>query len=236
MDVATQVLSSGALPLERYAHVTGRTFAETLQRAARGVVRRGMGIMPPANDTRGTGGALTTGDRTRGYRAIHRDLHTLFAPVRLKNKRPERISAAQMVRLHAEALKRKRPGARMRRTTAQPLYVDARKLTALETKLRSHVGRLASGFMAAAQAVRVSAPGWVSRHGASRGSVEMSLTGAELYFEAVNYAPNVPAWIRTEAQRRVNYALRYQAAAMNRELQHLLMKDARTAGLAATPA
>lgn len=236
MDVSTQVLSSGALPLERYAHVTGRTFPETLHRAARGVVRRGMGIMPPANDTRGAGGALTAGDRTRGYRAISRDLNTLFAPVRLKNKRVERIPASLMIRLHAEALKRKRPGAPMRRITVQPLYVDARKMATLENKLRSHVGRLASGFMAAAQAVRVSVPGWVSRHGTARGSVEMSLTGAELYFEAVNYAPNVPSWIRTEAQRRVNYALRYQAAAMNRELQHLLLKDARTAGLAATPA
>jgi hypothetical protein len=124
----------------------------------------------------------------------------------------------------------------MRRDRGQPYYVDVRKFRALEDKLRSHVGRLASGWVSAAQAVKAAVPAWISRHGASRGAVSMDLESNDLYFEAVNYASNVPVFIATETQRRINYATKYQAAAMNREMQALLVKRATESGLGAAGA
>lgn len=232
MDPVTTVASSGVIPLERYAFVMNKTFPEVMTRTARGLIRRGIAIMPPAT-AQGVAGGLDSGSeaKQRGFRAIERDLNKVFVPVRLKGRRKEAITGAEMVRIHQRHLAHKRPGAPMRRDRAQPYYVDARKFTALATKLRSHVGRLAAGWMPAAQAVKQTAPAWISRHGLSRGSVQMDLEGTSLYFRAVNHAPNAPAAIVSEAQRRVNYATAYQANAMNREMQHLLLKRAGEVGL-----
>lgn len=232
MEPTTEVFAPGAIPLERYAFVMNRTFPEVLERAGRGIVRRAIAITPPAS-AEGIEGGLDSGGeaKQRGFRAISRDLNKLFVPVKLKHKRREAISGAEMVRIHARALSFKRPGAKMRRDRGQPYYVDARKFRALEDKLRSHVGRLASGWVAAAQAVKAAVPAWVSRHGSGRGIVQFDFNSSELYFEAVNYASNVPAYIRTEAQRRINYAVQYQANAMNREMQALLLKRASESGL-----
>ena len=232
MEPTFDVLAPGAIPLQRYAMVMDRTFPQVLERAARGIVRRGIAITPPASAAGVEGGLDSGGEaKVRGYRAISRDLNKLFVPVKLKHKRKEAISGTEMVRIHARALSYKRPGAPMRRDRGQPYYVDARKFRALEVTLRSHVGRMASGWVAAAQAIKAAVPAWISRHGGSRGTVQMDFSSRELYFEAVNYAPNVPAFIRTETQRRINYATQYQANAMNREMQAVLLKRAGESGL-----
>lgn len=230
MEIETSIPAPPELPLERYAAVMGKTFPEVLLRGGRGVVRRAIAVMPPASAS-GVAGGLDSGSqaKVRGFKAIDRDLNRIFVPVKLKGKRKERISGAEMVRIHARHLRYKRPGAPMRRYGG-PYYVDARKFKALGDKLRTHVGRLASGFVAAAQALRVAVPAWIARHGPARGTVQIELTGDTLYLEAVNYAPKVPSFIRTETQRRINYAIGYQANAMNRELHAVLLKRARETG------
>lgn len=231
MEPTFEVLSSGVLPLERYAEVMNRTFPQVLETAARGVVRRAISITPPASASGVEGGLDTGGEaKLRGYRTISRDLNKLFVPVKLKHRRKEAISGTEMVRIHARALSYKRPGAAMRRDRGQPYYVDARKFNALEMKLRSHVGRLASGWVAAAQAIKAAVPAWISRHGSSRGSVQMDFDSNELYFEAVNTAPGVPAYISAEAQKRIAYATQYQAKAMMKGMQGFLDRRARECG------
>jgi hypothetical protein len=160
--------------------------------------------------------------------AIDRDLNRIFTPVKLKGLRRERISGAQMVSIHLKHLGYKRPGAKMKRYGG-PYYVDRRKVTQLVYKLRAHVGRLAAGWMPAAAALGVAAPAWIARHGLSRGTYRADFAGSEMFIESVNHASeHAPTG---ELQRRVGYALQYQANAMHREMHHLLLKDATSVGM-----
>lgn len=229
MDPETAVSSSGVFSLERYAMLTGRTFKDSLIRAARGAVRHVIRITPPFNADGGPDSP--TGEaKARGARAIERDLETIFAPVRLKRKRKERISGAEMVGIHLRHLKIKRPGKPMRRYGG-PYFVDRRKFSALANKLRSHVGRLAAGWLPAVATIGATAtPGWVSRH-TGRGYAQLELDGASMYFQAVNQPHNLPAALAAELDRRVSYATQYQFNGMQRELNHLLLRDATKAGL-----
>jgi hypothetical protein len=237
MEIETSImLTSGSDILERFAFAANKTFAATLLQAGRGAVRYAIEITPPASASGVTSGLDSPGQaRLRGQQSIRRDLNHAFAPVRLKGKRKERISGAQLVQIHHRLLSQKRPGAPMKRDRGQPYYVDARKLRTLERKLISHVGRLASGWVAAAQALNVrGVPSWVARHGSMRGSVDVQLEGTALYVSAVNQlSPRAPAWIGPETQRRANYAARYALNDLQRQLPHLLARQARAAGLAA---
>lgn len=235
MQPITSINDSMSRTLRRFAMVTDRTFPEVMLRAGRGVIKRVMGITPPASNVspRGRGGALTNADKQRGIKAIRRDLNTLFVPVRLKHKRKERLTGAQMVTIHQRALSRKRAGSKMRRHGA-PNYVDKFKFTALRKKLESHVGRFASGWVSVAHALKVRAPAWVSRHGPTRGAVRMDLKSRDMFIEATNRAPNLPLYMHADVQRRVDAAIRYQGRAMERELQYLLKSEARKSGLTVT--
>lgn len=229
MDPETSVASSGVFSLERYAMLTNRTFKDSLLRASRGAVRYVIRITPPFHADGGPD-APTGPAKVRGARAIERDLNTIFIPVRLKRQRPERISGARMVAIHLQHLAKKRPGAKMRRY-GPPMYVDARKFSVLAQKLRSHVGRLASGWMPAVNAVGATGtPQWISRHSGA-GNARIDLDGAELSFYAVNQPKFLDTHLAAEMDRRVPYAVRYQFNAMQRELDHLLLRDATKAGL-----
>lgn len=225
----------GDLPLVRYAHVMRRTFPEVLQRGARGVVRRVLAITPPAEGPNANQtGTLGNDSKVRGNRAIERDIRRIFVPVRLKGKRKEKL--VDLAQVHRIGLLNKRPGKQMRRHFmtpfgSTPLWVDVRKYNQLATDLRSHVGRLAAGWVPAAQALGVSTPAWVTRHGAGRGTFKAEYDSELLYISAVNLASRfAPA---DELRRRIPYALQYQANAMHREMQHLLIKRARECGFVA---
>lgn len=231
MDPETTVLSSGVFSLERYAMLTNRTFKDTLLRAGRGAVKYGMRITPPFQADGGPD-APTGPAKQRGERAIFTDLARHFRPVRSRGTGPRGIQYP--ARIHLRLLKegRKRPGRPLQRDQAAPYFVDASKLNALEKELRSHVGKLASGWVPAANALQATGtPQWISRHGTSRGSVTVELDAAAMFVEAVNFATSASAGIASEVQRRIPYALRYQYNAMQRELDVLLLRDATKAGL-----
>lgn len=230
MDPITEVVSSGTVPLLEYAVRTGRTIPETLKRAGKGTIRQVIAITPPATSAGVSGGLDSSSDaKARGARAIQRDLNRVFVPVRLKGKRREAVSGAEMVTIHARLLAQKRPGAPMKRDRGQPYYVDQRKFNLLEVKLASHVGRLAAGWLPAAEALALAVPQWISRHGLGRGGYEAKFEGDEMFIKSTNNAsPFAPI---AETQRRVDYALVYQANAMRREMEFLLLKDARSSGL-----
>lgn len=215
--------------LAKFALLTKRTFPETLLRAGRGVVKKAMGITPPANQdsARGEGGGLTGEDYRRGQRAIDADLRRHFVPIRSKGVGPR--GAMNPAEIHRDLFLRfKRPGKPLRRAQAAPYYVDRGKLLALRSELHRRVGRQAANWLPAARALDVKGvPAWVARH-TGHGSFRADLSGDELYIEAG--AAILPA-LHWELKRRLPYAYEYQMNAMKRELAHLLQSDGQKAGL-----
>jgi len=233
MDIITEVIRDGSDVIQAYAFAADKTFKASFLQAAKGAIKHVISITPPASNS-GVPGGLDTGSQAkqRGYRAVERDLGRIFTPVKLKNQRKEAITASQMVSIHRRLLSSKRPGAPLKRDSLQPNYVDRRKFTQYLAGLRSHVGRLAAGWNAAAQAVGLSAPAWISRHGTRGGTVQIVVEGTSLYVRATN-TPNAhaPAWVQPETQRRAGYAVTYALNDMKRQMPYLLAKDARAAGL-----
>lgn len=216
-----------SLPFKEFAHVMHSSFEESLTRNGAGLVRRVMGITPPGNNP-GTDGALTLEDRRRGESAIQRDLYAIFTPVKIKGLRAERYSYEDAVAIHLRHLIDKRPGAPMRSDLGRAYYhVRDAYVKQLFTELASHVGRMAAGWLPAAQALNVSPPAWVARHSGS-GSYALLRDGGDLTIIATNSA--IYPFLMAEMQRRVPYAMRYQADAMMREMDFFAEKELRALG------
>ena len=228
MDIITEVEWNGANVIEEFARVSRKSFQAALLQAGRGAIRHVISITPPASAS-GIARGLDSGSeaKRRGYGAIARDLGKVFVPVKIKGQRRERISGAELVAIHRRHLGYKRPGAPMRRYGG-PFFVDRRKLDHLQTKLQSHVGRLAAGWLPAAQALGVATPQWVSRHGLGRGSFRADLGGDEMILESVNLAsPFAPV---AELRRRVPYAVDYAMNDLRRQITFLTARNARASG------
>ncbi len=178
-------------------------------------------ITPPASAGR-TGLAA----RRQGERRIDADLKDIFFPVVLKGKRLEQYP-------DVEALYNQQMEGRKgrRRTRQRQLYhVDARKLEVLRQKLYARVGFLAGGWNAAAELLDVDLPAWISRHGTEHGSCRVELLDGGIFItitNAVEYSGDVDGY-----PRRVQAALDYEAAALEREAEHLFTKAAADAGFA----
>ncbi|HVT74582.1 MAG TPA: hypothetical protein VHD61_15720 [Lacunisphaera sp.] len=230
MEMITDVLVDGTKVIEAFANAAHRSFKSAFLQTGRGAVRNVVAITPPAAAANGPGTLDNSSSaKARGASAINRDLIRVFAPVRLKHKRREIYSGADMVEIHRERLAKKRPGAPMTRGRAQAYYVDVRKFNALADKLRSHVGRLAAGWLPAAQALGVTTPQWISRHGLGRGTFRADLEGSAMFLESVNLAsPFAPT---AELQRRVGYAVQYALNDLTRQMPVLLARNAREVGL-----
>jgi len=218
----------------RYSGVSQRSLRDSFVRAMRGVVKRAMGITPPGNSIgelgtpRGDGGGLTSADKARGDSAIIRDLAAVFSGVTLKHERRE--VTPNVNDKHRELfIKYKQPGRPLTRGRKQPYYVDQNKLKALVVALEGRVGKLASGWLAGADALGVSGtPAWVARHGSSRGSHRLIL---EMFNYQLTVSNNeVPDGLVNELTRRLDYAIGYADNALNRETAYILNRDARDSG------
>lgn len=222
--------------IARYSAIAERSLKESWLRAMRGIVKRAMGITPPASGTgaggsaRGDGGGLTKEDEERGRGAIARDLSLIFTAVRLKNKRREQLP--DVAGKHRDLFQRfKQPGRPIRSDLGAGHYyhVDQRKLDALEKDLRGRVGKLASGWLAGATALGVTGtPAWVSRHGTSRGTHRLVLGFMRYQLTVAN--TSVPGQLVSELNRRLEYAQKYQANALERETEAILKKSGGEAG------
>lgn len=227
--------------LLRYAEVMGRTLAGTVERAAKGVTRRVISITPPASQGM-TGAAAYRAGRTR----IANQMSALLAPVKLKGRRKittvfghrlKRPVYVQTKELHPDVAglyrantRTLRDGVGVRLKNYRPgkkFYVDTRKFAALLQARQSRVGLLASGWSAAAQALDVPLQQWISRHGAARGTIKQDLRSAQMRITVRNEAPGLPANLAAELDRRIGYAVRYQADAMRREMDYYAGKVAR---------
>jgi hypothetical protein len=224
--------------LERYAAASGKDVERAALQAFRGVVRRAMGITPPASSQspRGRGGALTLADRRRGQDSLERDLSAIFKGVPLKGERTERHP--DVAGIHRRLfVARKIPGRRLRSDLPgrTPYYVDEKKLRALRTSLLPRIGRLAAGWMAGALAVKLpGVPAWVRRHGNRGGTARLILgisrsigrlqtgLGATVFTVAHN---RVPSSIVPEMQRRLDLAVVYETKALQRQAAAIMAKQ-----------
>lgn len=220
--------------LLRYADVMGRTLVDTVTRAARGVTRRVISITPPASQ--GVTGAAA---KRAGQLKIASQMSALLAPVKLKGRRkittvfgrklkkPVFVATRELhpdvAGLYAANIRSASSGVGLRLQNYKPgrkFYVDVRKFRAVLTARQSAVGKLAAGWVAAADSLDVPVQQWISRHGASRGTITSDLRSAKMRITVRNLAPNLPANLRAEMDRRIVYAVGYQRSAMQREIDY----------------
>ena len=224
--------------LLRYAEVMGRTLAGTVERAAKGVTRRVISITPPGSA--GTSGAAAY---RQGRKKIAAQMAAVFAPVKLKGRRkittvfghrlkrpvyvPTRERFPDVAATYRQRTHARNTGVGIVQSRGAKAFVDVRKFNAVIAAKQSRVGLLASGWSAAAQTLDVPLPQWVSRHGPARGTIKQDLRSAQMRITVRNAAPGLPANLAAELDRRIGYALRYQAEAMRREMEYYAAKVAR---------
>lgn len=234
--MVTQVSSPTSLTVElaafqaaarRWSGLTRKSAEAVLRTSAKMTLsnpRQGSGLLqitPPSSK-----GKFGTAGRRQGERAVDRDLGVIFVPVRIKGVGAPPPDPAPIHRRHFIAFKR--PGRRMRRDRSQPYYVDQRQYNALRRVLLSRIGKLASGWVAAARQLNAAVPAWIARHGSSRGTIRMSFSMRNSFVEMTCFAPVHAPW--EEMQRRVPYALRYATNNLERQIEYRLKRDAGAAG------
>jgi hypothetical protein len=231
--------------LQEYSEVMGRTLADTMKRAAKGVTRRVINLTPPAHE--GVTGAAAY---RYGRRKIKRDMERVLAPVKLKGhrlitkvfgqelRRPIRIATAEkypdVVSVYRQHRKFRNVGVGARSTNLRDrkYYVDQAKFNRLLKTKEARVGLMASGWAEGAAALDVPLQNWIARHGRGRGAVKQDLVTSRMRITVINHPPpGLPANVEVELQRRIKYAVQYQRDAMAREVKYYAMKKAQEAGM-----
>lgn len=180
-------------------------------KTARAFVRRVVEITPP-----GSAGRTGLAARRQGERRIDADLKGIFVPTILKGKRPEQWPDVEGIYEQFMSQRKGRGGPRL----GKKYFVDPRKLAALRAKLYGRVGFLAGGWNAAARELGVTLPAWIARHGTEHGAgrILVDPDGIRILLtNAVTYSADVDGYAR-----RVQAALDYVAAGMERETEVLL--------------
>lgn len=244
--VLTLVRDNMSDSLPRYAEVMGRTLADSVKRAGRGVTRRIINITPPAHSVPGAENAIVGAAAYRyGRKKIAKDMNRVFAPARLKGRRlithvygkklatPISVATKELHPNVAQIYRQHRTfsssGVRVRSRNLRDrkYWVDVRKFDVVRKAKEKNVGKLASGFSAAAGALDVPVQNWIGRHGRSRGAVKMDLLSARMRITVTNFIPaGLAPNVRSELERRVGYAIRYQREAMAREVNYYAFKKA----------
>lgn len=235
-----RILRNNITPtLHRFSTEMKRGLRDVTRQAAKGITRRIIDLTPPAS-------AQSTGQDARraGENKIAGQMNYVLAPKRLKGrrkitqvfghklKRPVYVPTTEKypnVREIYEANTKTRTagtGISAKRTT-QKFYVDATKFKAELRTRQGQVGKFASGWNAGAGALEVPVQNWISRHGASSGTVRVDTAGDRMRVVVENLAPGVPGNLRADMARRIPYAVDYQTAAMERAI---VATKQRTAG------
>lgn len=221
-----------------YAEIMGKRLTDVVKRMAKGVTRRVIAITPPGSQGT-TGAAAYRQGRTR----IARQMSAVLAPVKLKGQRkvtsvfgrklaapvivPTKERHPDVATLYRNQLRTDKSGRlKLNNFRGQKFYVDVRKFKAVLAARQARVGSLAAGFSSAAAALDVPLQNWVSRHGRAGGNISLDLAGAAMRITVRNFAPSLPAPLRAETQRRIEYAITYQQAAMERECSFVAFKTA----------
>lgn len=213
----------------RMSGVSGRTVRDEWTRHLQGLARRVVGLTPPANQQtpRGRNGIITMADKKRGERTLARDLAAIFVPVERVRIGPR--GEADPGAIHRRVfIANKVPGKLLKNDRAQPYFVDAAGLRALERRLRLKIGRLAGQWNSGVESVGLRSPAWVARHGHSQGRHRLVFSPGNYHFEMS--ATDVPDTVRAELLRRIGYAERYHLRAQQRAMRYILLKAAGRAG------
>lgn len=222
---------------------TGRTMKEESTTVLKGMVRDALLYNPPAS-----AGATGSRAKAQGEIAISRDLGRMgfapkeikgfriitkafgrpIAPVRVKTK--ENPAFAEPDVYHLERLRSKR-GGRVSRGRVQAFYVRKSKFTSMLRRLRSEIGRLASGWIPAARQLGVAIPAWIARHeGSGRGTiVQVIETAHRIVLRVTNRFPDTAGNEAAEMRRRIQKLKEYAIGRLKRQLPHILRKNLRAA-------
>lgn len=229
---------------ERYASEMRRGFVDTFKRGLAGMVRRAAAITPPASRSSGAGNAaasqaasrvsLTKADQDRGQTALQKDLLAIFTGLGTSGSRRQRAtSLGEATAIHARLFATKTPGRKLRsdRPSGDRYVIPADTLAQLRKLLEKRVGFTAAGWKAGAGKTGVRLPAWVNNK-SGRGSASVQTSGFRLGATITNDA--VPSKLEREVTRRLNAAVRYQVASMEREIAAYAAKTGRTSGLSST--
>lgn len=227
--------------LREFARVMRRELPEVVKEAARRTTREVIAITPPAS-----AGMVGRDAYNQGRSKINRDLNRVFAPVKLKGRRVINIVfgrpvstpiVIKTVEQYPDLVAVYRQNSTWRtsgtghssKRLRHKFYVDQRKFNQLRKAKEARLGRLASGWSAAATSLGVAIPAWIRRHGNAAGGVQSQLTGDKLFIRVTNFGPGVPGNVRTDLARRLPYAMRYALNGMARNIAAVTAKSARTA-------
>jgi hypothetical protein len=181
--------------IAQWSLLTGRTVEQETRTALKGMVRDAIAYTPP-----GSQGASGSAAKKQGEGAILRDLSRMgFIPVKIKGKKvynttfwghklshpplniptklnpkfadPEGFRKSRLANKH---------GRTVTRGGAQAFYVDQKLFNPMRQRLIQEVGRLASGWVNAANQLGVPVPAWISRHS------ETFARGTPVIIEKVN--------------------------------------------------
>lgn len=218
-----------------FARLAGRDLREVFESTAKGIVKRAVTLTPPFSARNRT----ITAAKAAGEATVRADFRRLFRPVEIKGQRkipllfgkdhPSAPWFTPTVEKHPNvaALYRQHrilDRAGRSRNYRQPFYVDQRKHeTEIKRRLRK-VGYLGAGFLPAARALGVTVPGFMKRHASAPGQYQQTTSRDRLrivFTNAVGYASRVGGG---DLRRRIDYAVRYQMNAMDRQIPHLLRR------------
>ncbi|PTY03338.1 hypothetical protein DB346_05510 [Verrucomicrobia bacterium LW23] len=228
---------------------TWRDLSELLKEMAKGFIKQVVLITPP-----GGGGVTGPAARRRGAAHVATDVNRVFRELRHEKWHSPEIKKAirerDLARLreivphipefagmqvelepnpayHRAA--RNSRGVVPQGTRQRVLVLDGlKKYIKIE---QARVGKLASGWNAAAEKLGVNLPAWVTRHGAGRGSIVLELREPSLTIRitnAVRYAQHI-----SDLQRRIQWALDRQASGTEKRVAKILEAAARKASLKA---
>nr|MBA3833934.1 hypothetical protein [Chthoniobacterales bacterium] len=153
----------------------------------------------------------------KGYREINTVFGRKVAPVRVKTKPNPRFADPES---HRRARLASKHGGRPTRGGKQAFYVDKRLFTPMRNRLIKEVGRLAAGWIPAAQRLGVAVPAFILRHAGDNhgGSIEISYANG-IQIRAVNHMPGGAATIAADTQRRIEAAKGYAIGKLTRQLE-----------------
>jgi len=210
--------------IRRLAAETKKAPREVCETAARGFIRDVVKITPP-----GSAGVSGSAAKKAGEAGIRIGLASIMVAAAKGFNGPFEDPAD----VHART-RNPRTGRTDKRILTGALRgsgkvsVDVATLRAFEKKLLALVGILSAGWNAAAEKLGVKLPAWVSRHGASRGSVVVKVDAYKFSItlnNEVKFVGNVKDY-----ERRVSWAVKNQAKKMDRQCDFLLKKAIRAAG------
>lgn len=221
-----------------FALYTGRSFEEELLFQGKQILRKIVKLTPPFTFNDSIAKA-----KKQGEKAIARDLRRVFKPVDLVGSRkiphlfgrtdveglpyvvPTRETHPDVERIYEQSRTLKKIGGKnwLMRSRRAKYYVDRRKFDKLVKKIQKQVGFLGAGFGSAAQKLGVALPGFMGRHkGKAPGSIQINFTDTDLelvIINSVNYANQIK-----DFRRRIDWAVRAQSKAMERQLPYLIKR------------